>query len=110
MIEQADVFVKNFFDTAVQVSRKLPDGSTGLSISIAAGEEEKVLLPGTDESLIIQAPAGIDITEQFIKAKAQVDLSILYSRTDSLWKINIVPNDLDPEVPTTVNVNIGEDE
>ncbi len=110
MIEQADVYVKNFFDTAVQVSRKHPDGSTDLNISVAAGSTEKVLLPGTDESLIIRAPAGIDITGCFIKGKAQVDLAILFSRTDSLWKINIVPNDLDPEVPTTVNVNIGEDE
>ena len=110
MIEQADFYVNNSFDTAVQVSRKLADGSTDLNVSVDAGNTEKVPLQGTDVSLVIGAPAGFDIKECFLRSRAEVDLAVLVSRTDSHWKINIVPNDLEPEAPTTVNVNVGEDE
>jgi hypothetical protein len=110
VIEQADFYVKNFFSTAIQVSRKLSDGNTVSSVSIAAGSTEKVSIQGTDVTLVIEAPAGIDISGYFLRSKAEVDLAVLFSRTDSCWKMNIVPNDLEPEAPTTVNVNVGEDE
>jgi hypothetical protein len=110
VIEQADFYVNNSFDAAVQVSRKLADGSTDLNISVDPGDNEKVPIQGTDVSLVIEAPAGIDIKDYILKSKAGVDLAVLVSRTDSHWKINIVPNDLEPEAPTTVNVNVGEDE
>ncbi len=110
MIEQADFYVNNTFQTAVQVSRKLADGSTDLNVSVDPGEEEMVPVQGTDVSLVIEAPGGIDIKECFLRSRAEVDLGVLVSRTDSHWKINIVPNDLEPEAPTTVNVKIGVDE
>ena len=110
MIEQADFYVNNSFQTAVQVSRKLPDGSTDLNVGVDPGNTEKVPIQGTDVSLVIEAPGGIDIKECFLRSRAEVDLAVLFSRTDSHWKINIVPNDLEPEAPTTVNVNVGEDE
>ena len=110
MIEQADFLVTNSFDVAVQVSRKLADGSIDLNVSVDPGKEERVPIQGTDVSLVIEAPAGVDIKECFLKSKAEVDLALLYSMTDPHWKINIAPNDLEPEAPTTVNVNIGIDE
>ena len=110
MIEQADFYVNNSFDTVVQVSRKLADGSIDLNIGIDPGKTERVPVQGTDVSLVIEAPAGIDIKECFLRSRAEVDLTVLFSRTDSHWEINIVPNDLEPEAPTTVNVNVGEDE
>jgi hypothetical protein len=110
VIEQADFLVSNAFQTAVQVSRKLSDGSTDLNIGVDPGEEERVPVQGTDVSLVIEAPSGVDIKECFLRSRAEVDLAVLVSRTDSHWKINIAPNDLEPEAPTTVNVNIGIDE
>ena len=110
MIEQADFYVNNTFQTAVQVSRKLADGSIDLNVSVAPGNTEKIPVQGTDVSLVIEAPAGVDIKECFLRNRAEVDLAVLVSRTDSRWKINIAPNDLEPEVPTTVNVKIGIDE
>ena len=110
MIEQADFYVNNSFQMAVQVSRKLPDGSTDLNVGVDPGNTRKVPIQGTDVSLVIEAPSGIDIKECFLRSRAEVDLAVLFSRTDSYWKINIVPNDLEPEAPTTVNVNVGEDE
>jgi hypothetical protein len=111
VIEQADFYVNNTFETAaVQVSRKLADGSTDLNVGVDPGNTQKVPIQGTDVSLVIDAPAGVDIKDCFLRSRAEVDLAVLVSRTDSHWKINIVPNDLDPEAPTTVNVNVGEDE
>jgi hypothetical protein len=111
VIEQADFLVKNSFKTAaVQVSRRPADGSTDFSVGIDPGNTERVPVQGTDVSLVIEAPVGFDIKDCFLRSRAEVDLAVLVSRTGSHWKINIVPNDLEPEAPTTVNVNVGEDE
>ena len=96
MIEQANFLVNNSFPTAVvQVSRRLADGSTDFSVGIDPGNTEMVPVQGTDVSLLIEAPGGVDIKDCFLRSRAEVDLAVLVSRTDSHWKINIVPNDLD---------------
>ncbi len=110
MADKADVYVKNALADDVHVIRKLPDGSSDLDITIANGNEEMVHLPGLEVSLLINAPEGLDTKDCPFKVKSGVDLAVSCSRTDSNWAIKIVPNELPPDVPTTVNVNLGEDE
>lgn len=110
MVETADVLVKNLLREEVKVSRKSPDGGIDLNATIAWNEREKVTLQTPDVSLIIAAPEGMDTRICPIKVQSDVDLIINYSRSSSLWQMRIDPNDLPPQVPTTVNVNIGEDE
>ena len=44
MAEQADVYIKNNLEDSINVIRKLPDGSSDLNITIAAGNEEQIYL------------------------------------------------------------------
>lgn len=108
MAEQADVYVKNNLTGDITVVRKLPDGSSDLSITIANGNTEQIYLAGTDVSLVIHAPEGVDTKDHPLGVKSGLDLAVSHSRTDSRWTIQIVPNDLPPEVPTTVNVSAGD--
>jgi len=108
MANRADVYVKNVLTDNINVIRKLPDGTIDLNTSIANGDEEGVHLAGPEVSLIINAPEGKDIKDCHVKVKSDVDLAVSHSRTDSNWAIKIVPNDLPPDVPTTVNVDVGE--
>ena len=107
MADQADVYIKNALTEAIYAVRYLSGVSSDLDITIASGDEEKILLPGTDVYLVITAPRGIDIKESSILVKSDMDLEVSCSRTNSNWKIQIMPNSLPPEVPTTVNITVG---
>lgn len=110
MIEQAEVFVKNtYFEEPIQVIRKLPDGSTDLTISVAQWNEEHIPLIGLDVSLVIKAPTGTEIRYCPVKVRADVDMGVSHSRTDSAWSMRILPNSLQPELPITVNITVGPD-
>jgi len=110
MIEQAEVFVKNvFFSEPIQVIRRLPGGGSDLNISVAQGNEERIPLIGLDVSLDIKAPTGKEIRYCPVKVRADVDLAVSHSRTNATWSMKILPNSLEPELPITVNVTIGED-
>ncbi len=114
MANRADVYVKNKLTGSIQgninVIRKLPDGSSDLDVTITYGNEEMVHLSTPDVSLLIYAPQGVDTRDCPVKVKSDVDLAVACSRTDSNWTMNIVPNELGPITPTTVNVDLGEDE
>jgi hypothetical protein len=111
MANQADVNVKNVFsDKTINVKRKLQDGSIDLEVNIAQNSEEQVQLPSPDVSLIISAPDGMDLCDCLLKAKTDVDLETKHSRTDGNWTFNIIPNQLPPDTPTTMNVTVGHDE
>jgi len=107
MAEQADVFVKNLFEDDINVIRKLPDGATDMNSTVSKGEEDRFYLAGTDVSLTIGVPKGVDLKGHPIMVRSDVDLAVLCSRTDSNWTIQIVPNDLSPDTPTTVNITAG---
>jgi len=109
MAEQADFYVKNKFSGAIDVTRNLPGGGSDLKITIAPGNEEKIYLVGTDSSLTIKAPGGIDTKGHPIDVKSDLDLAVSFSRTTNSWKINIVPNNIVPDLPTTVNISVGGD-
>jgi hypothetical protein len=109
MADRADVYIKNVLVDDINVIRKLPDGSSDLEITIATGNEEMVHLPGPEVSLAINAPEGVDTKDCPFIVKSGVDLAVSCSRTDSNWGMNIVPNELPPEVPLTVNITVGTD-
>ena len=115
MAEQADIYVTNKFERDIVVTRILPGGSSE-NAKIPSGDEdrfylsshyeEKLPLVIPEESLIINAPDGVDTEDcQIVVRSSIIDLAILCSRTN--WTIRIVPNDLPPDVPTTVNVSVG---
>jgi len=106
MAEQADVFVTNSFQSDIVVTRVLPDKSR-VDTTIANGNEEKFPLMVPEESLIINAPDGKDERLYIVVRSSIIDLHVRYSTTK--WTTRIIPNDLPPEVPTTVNVNVGQD-
>jgi len=110
MADQADVYVKNNFAAAIDAVRFLGTGGSDLEITIPGGSEERILLSGTDAYIVIHAPTGIDTKFHWGKLRADLDMAMTSSRTDSTWKVKIVPNSLPPEVPTTVNIRVGDDE
>lgn len=112
MIEQADFYVRNDLTAgSIDVARKLANGSNDYETSIAAGAEKRVPLQSTDVYMVISAPGQVqDLKTCPIKVRAGVDLSISVSRTDRCWTLQITPNNLDPEAPTTVNVSVGPNE
>jgi hypothetical protein len=108
MAEQADVYVKNTFtDKTIDVIRNLAGGGSDPAVTIPGGEQEQFYLGGTDVSLTVKAPTGMDTKECYFHVQSDVDLAVSHSRTDSNWGLRIVPNSLPPDTPTTVNVNLG---
>lgn len=111
MINKADVFVRNEWVDGVEVTRMIhQDETSDLNITIARQNEEKIILPSLTTSLIINAPAGHDIKNCPIEMKSDVDMELLYSRTHHRLTIKVLPNDLTEEIPTTMNVTLGEEE
>ncbi len=105
MAEQADVYVKNDFEEDIVVTRIPPSGS-GVDTTIANGNEKKFPLLVPEESLIINVPDGEDTKDWPIVVRSSIiDLKVTHSTTN--WTTRIVPNDLPPEVPTTVNITPG---
>jgi hypothetical protein len=106
MAEQADAFVKNTFDSDIVVTRILPDESSEDN-TIGSGKEKRFPLLVSEESLIINAPEGKDTENLHITVRSSIiDLKVRHSTTN--WTLRIIPNDLPPEVPTTVNVSVGD--
>ncbi len=108
MANRADAYVKNVFKTGnINVIRKLPDGSSDLEVTVEPGTVEMVHLPSPEVTLFIIAPTAMDIKYCRINMKSDVDLAMSCSRTNSNWAIKIIPNDLPPDAPTTLNVEVG---
>jgi hypothetical protein len=106
MANQADVIIKNNFANVGGIKvLKLKETAT-----IADGSNERIPLPGPEVALVIQAPEGKDTKFCMLKVQSDVDLSVTASRTNSTWTLQIIPNELPPDVPTTVNVSVGDDE
>lgn len=107
MANKADAYVRNVLTDNINVLRKLPDGTIDLNVSVAPGIDEMINLPSPEVSLIVNAPIGMDIKYCRMNVISDVDLALACSRTDSNWAINIIPNDLPPDIPTTLNVEVG---
>ena len=106
MAEQADVYVKNMFAGDIIVKRIFPDGSDDGGKTIIKGGEESYMVFNSQESLIIGVPDGKVISDSPLTIQTSIiDLNV--SCTESNWTIKIVPNTLQGETPTTVNISPG---
>ena len=112
MANKADVNVRNILaeNTNINVIRKLQDGTSDLDVTIAYNNDDQIHLPTPDVSLLVTPHNGMDIKDCPVNVKSDVVLGILYSRTNSKWILKIVPNELPPTAPPTVNVEIGDKE
>jgi len=110
MADRADVTVTNVFPetgNSINVARKVEE-TIDFETTIPVNGEEMINLPGPEASLIIHAPDGVDIKERKIHVHSDVDLAVTCSRTASTWTLAIIQNDLPPDVPTTINVSVGD--
>lgn len=112
MANNANVNVENVFsdNVTINVNRVLQDGSSDLIETVAQNEARQIQLPSTDVKLMITAPQGMDLCDCHAKVQTDVDLGKTYSRTDGTWTLQIIPNNLPPDVPTTVNVTVGQED
>ncbi len=112
MANQANVKVRNVFSnqSVVNVKRRLKDGTVDLDEKITGRNEKQIQLPDTDVELVLELSKRTDLRDCLLKVKSDVDLQTLYSRTDGHWLIKIIDNNLPPDSPTTVNIDVGSDE
>jgi hypothetical protein len=112
MANQADVNVKNVFNdnVTINVKRVLQGGTCDLEVNIAKGEAQEINLPSPEVKLEVTVPGEVEFRNCLLKIKTDVDLETIYSRTEGKWTTRIIPNDLPPDTPTTVNYTVGQDE
>lgn len=109
MVEQANVCVKNFLlGKEIQVVRKLADGSQDLNKTIAYGNEDTTLLPEPGVFLLISPVGGVDTGTCPFNVRFN-DHLVSYEALDGHWKVQLTANEDEPEVPTDVNIEIGEE-
>jgi len=108
MVEQADVYVKNVFPAGdIRAIRKLSNGTIDIDVTIVPEDEEKIPLPEPGVLVIVSPPNGVVFEECWCDVKKGNDI-VTYSRNGTTWEIQImVPNSAVPEVPTTVNIEVG---
>jgi hypothetical protein len=105
MAVQADVHVKNMIPGQITVTRIRPGGPEDTTIDNGSVEPFPALNP--QESLIINVPEGKDMSEYPLGIRTSItDLKV--SCSPNQWTVNIFANDLDPDVPTTVNITAGD--
>ena len=115
MAEQANVLVRNKIQNqtegqdVVTVIREYL-GNDDFTTQLARNSEEAIVLQDTDVSLVIKAPSGIDSKLFRVNIDASVDVDMKYCREEGNWKFNLPSNSELPEVPTTVNIEIGDSE
>jgi hypothetical protein len=109
MANTAEVLVKNVFTgDSIRVIRKPTPNDVDLDKTVAANDQQQVNLQSPDVLLVIEAPTGKDIKTCQLKVDAAVDLEVIASRTNSYWTVKIVPNEIPPDIPTTVNISLGD--
>ncbi len=109
MANDADVTVKNVFNenVTVNVKRRLQDGTVDKEVNIGQNEAQQLRLPSPEVALLITVPGGMNLRDCFLKIRTGVDVDTVHSRTDGNWTLKIIPNDLPPDIPTTMNVTVG---
>lgn len=111
MPERADVYVKNALEKGdLKVSLKHGNGTPVHGNYIVKGNRERVYLGDAEVSMIIDLPGLPGTKEYLFKVLSGVDITMSFSRSKSRWTMKIDPNDLENETPTSVNVEVGEDE
>jgi hypothetical protein len=114
MANPANVLVRNETDETkgetIKVTRKQPDGTPDYETVLSPGQQEEIQLQSPDLSLVIDAPEGKDAVLYLVKVDAATtDLEQQYSRNNGNWTFKVFP-DQDGEIPTTVNISVGNTE
>jgi hypothetical protein len=109
MADQVNVYVRNnLSDTIGAIRYCLPGGNSDLDISITSENEEMIYLVRSQTYMTIKLPSGRDTADCPFSVSNEDLLS--WSTMDHYWTIEIKPNDLGSNVPTDVNVYVGEEE
>jgi hypothetical protein len=105
MADQADVYIKNLLNDAIEVTRIFLDSYSDLDITIASGNEEMFYIIRSETYLIIKLPCGVYTADcPFIVSNEEL---LSWSTMDDHWTVEIKPNSLPPDTPTTTNVIVG---
>ena len=110
MPNSANAYVRNEWKEGIDVTRMIDADTSDFNATIDLQNEEMIHLANPEVSLVISAAEGLAVKNCPLQVRSDVDLKILYSRTDSNWTINIIPNDLPEDIPTTMNVTLGKEE
>ena len=107
MADQADVYVKNNLTAPIGVVRYcLPGGDSDLDISIGGGNEEMIYLVRSQTYMTIKPPSGKYTSDcTFSVSKEEL---LAWSTMDDHWTVEIKPNNVSPDAPTTVNIDLGD--
>ena len=112
MAEQANVCLKNLDGTGIDVVRRLANGTIDLNMTIPGGQEDTILLPEPGVYLEIGtpgAPNGKNTQNCVFNVILNEDVVDWSAMDDYHWKMQMSDNSRPPEVPTEVNVEIGEE-
>ncbi len=110
MAERADVYVRNTLKENIKVQRSLSGGGRDSEQAVPGGKKGRIQLSNPEVGMMIETPGREETKNCFIKMRSDVDLDVSYSRTRSRWLFKISPNDLPPDAPTSVTVEVGEEE
>ena len=106
MVDEADVYVNNnLADTIGAVRYCLPGENSDLEVSITSGNEEMIHLVRTETYLVIKPPSG-KYTSDYTFIVSNEEL-LAWSTMDDHWKVEIKPNTLPPDTPTSATVEVG---
>jgi hypothetical protein len=106
MADQCDVYVRNNLSETIGATRFcLPGDNNDLDLSITAGNEDKIYLAITQSYLTINLPAGMNTAKCPFSVSNEDLLS--WTTMDDRWKVEIKPNNVPPDTPTTVNIDLG---
>lgn len=112
MAEQVNVCLRNLDVKDIEVYREMPDGTRDLNGTIAGGEEDTRLLPEPGVVLVIStpdAPNGKNTQICPFNVKSNEEVVEWAAMDDYHWKMQVSDNARPPEVPTDVNVDVGEE-
>jgi len=109
MSEQADFYVLNKSQETIQVKHQLGENPP-FTYNIPPDGDETIIIPDLNSDVTIDMPTFKEDKKSFLKTKTDTALITHTSLANRTWLINIDQNDLPPQAPTTVNVEIGEDE
>lgn len=106
MADQANVYVKNHLAGNIQAARYcLPGDNKDLEETISNGNQEMFHLTIDQTYLIITPPNGMNAADRFSVSNEEL---LSWEVIDNTWKVEIIPNNLDPNAPLDVNVEVGE--
>ena len=108
MADQANVYVKNNSTHPIEAVRYcLPGGDSDLDVSIASDNEEMVYLVKSQTYMTIKLPNGEYTSNHTFRVSNEELLS--WSTMGDRWTVEIKSNELGADLPTDVNVYVGEE-